>query len=388
MKHVLIIDHSSVLGGAEYSLESLVKGMDSNCYKYTIVLPGRGPFSDRLENNGIQVDLLKLESWRWWVRTTRQLLTYFLTLPLQFISLIRWIFYLNTIKPDIVHFNINRLIEPVIAARILRIPSVMHFRDIPSRINSRFILGLPVFYKIMNFSDVWISNSNSVRDDISPFGKVPIQVIHNGLDINDFDIRSTQKCELKLPKDKIKIAMLGGINPWKKQKEFIEIAINLLKKRNDILFYVVGNIVVESYYWELMKSVNDSGYSMNIIFTGYVQNTAAFLKNIDIMLHTMPYESFGRVFIEAMAARKPVVAYNSGGASEIVVNGETGILVPNGEIDVMAKAVLSLVDDTDKRKNMGEAGRKRVEEYYSIEKHCEDIANVYQYLLNDNLITT
>ena len=387
MKQVLIIDHSSLLGGAEYSLESLVKGMDSNCYKYTIALPETGPFADSLENNGIQVDFLKLESWRWWVRTPRQALKYFLALPLQLISIIRWLYYLNSIKPDIVHFNINRLIEPVIAARILGMVSVMHFRDIPSRIDSRFILGMPVFYKIMNLAGAWISNSNSVKDDISPFGKVPIQTIYNGLDINDFDLRSDQKCEIELPKDNITIAMMGGINPWKQQKEFIKIAINVLKKRKNILFYVVGGIVVQSYYLQLMKIVNDSDNSMNIIFTGNIKNTAAMLKKIDIMLHTA-VESFGRVFIEAMAAKKPVVAFNSGGASEIVVNDETGILVPNGEIDVMEKAVLSLIDDPDKGKNMGETGRKRVEENYSIAMHCEDVANVYQYLLNGNLMTT
>nr|MBC8490086.1 glycosyltransferase family 4 protein [Bacteroidota bacterium] len=154
------------------------------------------------------------------------------------------------------------------------------------------------------------------------------------------------------------------------------------------LFYVVGGMVVESYYRELMKSVNDSSYSVKIIFTGSIQNTAAILKKIDIMLHTMPYESFGRVFLEAMAAKVPVIAYNSGGAKDIVKHGETGLLIESRDNEAMANAVMTLADDIDLRRQMGEAGRRRVENHFTIEKHCEAVDDVYQDLLNGNLITT
>lgn len=385
-KRIIIIFDATGYGGAGESLFTAVKNLRYT-YNLTVALSGPGPLADRLRNIGIQVDFVKMESWRWWVRTTKQLLKHFLTLPLQFFSLIRWIFYLNTIKPDIVHFNINRLIEPVIAARILRIPSIIHFRDITSKMRYKFAFGWPMFFYFANFADRWIANSNAVRDDISPFGKVPIQVIHNGLDIEEFDNRSAKKCEIELPKDNIKIAILGGINPWKKQKEFIKIAIRLLKIRKDIIFYVIGGIVVESYFEELKKMVNDSDNSMNIIFTGNVQNTAAVLKNIDIMLHTMPYESFGRVFIEAMAAKVPVITYNSGGAKDIVQHGKTGLLVGLRNVELMIKTVNNLADDTDLRQQMGEAGRKCVEEKFSINKHCSDVSDVYQDLLNGNLIS-
>ncbi|MBL7096003.1 glycosyltransferase, partial [candidate division KSB1 bacterium] len=225
MKHILIIDHTAALGGAEYSLESLVKSMDSNRYQYTVALPGPGPFADRLKNIGIQVNFVRLESWRWWVRTQKQLFKFFITLPYQVISLFRWILYLKNTKPDIVHLNINRLIEPVIASRILRIPNVMHFRDIPSRIDSHFILGMPVFYKIMKLADVWIANSEATYNDIKKKFNKNLFLVPNGIDLDLFDrlagINSNvNKCE----NSKIKIAMVALLVPWKNHMGLLKLA--------------------------------------------------------------------------------------------------------------------------------------------------------------------
>ena len=74
-------------------------------------------------------------------------------------------------------------------------------------------------------------------------------------------------------------------------------------------------------------------------FMGHVHNVPALLHNLDVLVHTTDREPFGRVFIEAMAARKPIVAFNSGGAAEIVVDGETGFLVPPGDVEAMAAEV-------------------------------------------------
>lgn len=388
MKHVLIIDHSSALGGSEYSLESLVKGMDSNRYRYTVALPGSGPFADRIKNIGIQIDFVRLESWRLWVRTPNQVLKYILTLPLQLISIIRWLLYHNSVKPDIVHCNINRLIEPVIAARILGIPNVMHFRDIPSRIDSHFIFGMPVFYKIMKLADVWIANSEATYNDIKKKFNKNLFLVPNGIDLDLFDRLAGNNSNVnKGENSKIKIAMVALLVPWKNHMGLLKLASIVTKQNKNIEFIIVGDGETD-YHQRLEEITHELEIGEYVKFLGYQNNIPALLNSVDILIHTTEKEPFGRVFLEAMAARKPVVAFNSGGASEVVVNGETGILVPNGEIDAMAQAVLSLIDDHDKRKKMGEAGRKRVEEYYSIEKHCEDVADVYQDLLNGNLITT
>lgn len=147
--------------------------------------------------------------------------------------------------------------------------------------------------------------------------------------------------------------MIGGINPWKNQNDFVKVAKKVLEERKDITFYLAGEIVFEDYRNELISVIINSGKENNVIFTGFISNIPAFLSQIDFTVHTMPYESFGRVFLESMAAKKPVVAFNSGGASEIIVDGKTGILVPVGDIDSMSKAICRLIDDSELRLHMG-----------------------------------
>lgn len=357
--------------------------MPSELCRYTVALPGPGPMVDRLRSRGVMVEIRPLESWRWWVRTPKQMLKFPLSLPWQMVNLRRWMRFLQRLQPDLVHFNINRLVEPIMAARLLDIPNVMHFRDIPSRINYHFILGLKGFYRLMNLADCWIANSKATANDIRPYAHQPVRTIPNAIDLDCFDQMTLFVAPI-LPSTRnssFSVAMIGGLNPWKDQKSFVQLAIDILEMRQDISFYLVGGGQQTPYGLELKRLVRHSGFQDHIHFLGYVDNIPALLTELDVLIHTMPFESFGRVFIEAMAARRPVIAFDSGGASEIVVNGETGVLVSPGDVEAMAEAVDRLLDDPATRRRMGKAGRKRVEEYYTLDRHCRAVADVYDELL-------
>ena len=379
--HVLLIDHSSQLGGAEWSLETLAVTMPCNRCHYTVALPGIGPLVQRLQSRGLPIEFVPLESWRWWVRTHLRWLKFFLKLPWQFFSLVRWVRFLRRLQPDVIHFNINRLIEPVVAAHLLRIPSVMHFRDIPSSISYRFVVGLEAFYRIMNMAGYWIANSDATRKDIEPYANCPLRTIPNSLDPTKFDTLASDQQDHNFDAGPFEVAMIASLVRWKNHADFLKLAKCLCQQRNRVQFLIAGSgdAVYEA---ELRKMAGDFGLSERVAFLGQVDNVPALLQEVEVLVHTTDREPFGRVFIEAMAAKKPVVAYNSGGASEIVVNGETGILVPVGDIDAMAAAVSRLLDDPGLRRQMGQAGGKRVEKLYSIEQHCKAVAEVYDELLN------
>lgn len=114
------------------------------------------------------------------------MIKFYLTLPFQFISIIKLLIFIWRIKPDIIHFNINRTLEPVIAARFLKIPTVMHFRDIPSRMNHKFIFGKRSFFKIMNICNIIIANSNATLKDIQQYVKFQTIAIPNAIDLKEF----------------------------------------------------------------------------------------------------------------------------------------------------------------------------------------------------------
>lgn len=378
--HVLIVNHSSDNGGADFSLEALVASMPSARCSYTIALPVPGPSVNRLRARGLEVRIVPLESWRWWVDTGTHVLKFFLTLPFQLLSLLRWLRFLRQLHPDIVHFNINRLTEPVLAARMLRIPSVMHFRDIPSRVTHRFVLGWRGFYAIMNMADCWIANSSATDQDIAPHARHPVKVIPNAMDLVDFD-RTASRCERGGSMGgSLIVAMVALLVPWKNHATYIEVTKQVARSRDDVVFLIAGAGDPE-YTFQLKQLARDLGVAEKVKFLGHVDNVPGFLLNIDLLVHTTDREPFGRVFIEAMAASKPVVAFDSGGAAEIVANGETGFLIPTGDIEAMASAVCRLLDDPALRQRMGEAGRRRVEERYTIQRHVDSVFQVYQEIL-------
>lgn len=377
---VLIINHSADIGGTELSMEALVAGLPHSRYHFTAVLPSDGPLVARLRQHEIPLEFLPMEGWRWWVENFEQRFKFVLTLPFQALSMARWVSFLRRLKPDLIHFNINRLVEPVIAARLLHIPSVMHFRDIPSRMTYRFILGWRGFYALMNCADHWIANSSATEQDIRPFARCPVTTIPNGIDLTRFDLAARAGAVDFSSHGTFTVAMIAGLVAWKNHAGYLELARQVCARRDDVRFLVVGDGDPE-YKQQLKEMAGELGVAQQVNFVGHVDNIPALLKQVDLLVHTTDREPFGRVFIEAMAARKPVVAFNSGGAADVVANGETGILVSSGDVNAMAEAVCRLLDAPALRNQMGDAGRKRVEQHYLLEKHCSAVAAVYTHVL-------
>jgi glycosyltransferase involved in cell wall biosynthesis len=104
---------------------------------------------------------------------------------------------------------------------------------------------------------------------------------------------------------------------------------------------------------------------------------------IDVLIHaSVQAEPFGRVLIEAMAAGKPVIATRGGGVTEIVVDGETGMLVPPADATALAEAMVSVIElSAEGRRQIGSNGRARVEEHFSLQRHIAAVTEIYTSVL-------
>ncbi|MEN9207706.1 MAG: glycosyltransferase family 4 protein [Gloeomargarita sp. GMQP_bins_120] len=117
-------------------------------------------------------------------------------------------------------------------------------------------------------------------------------------------------------------------------------------------------------------------------FLGYQPDAAQWMAGFDIFLHTSLHEGFGLVLLEAMAARRPIVATRVGAIPEIVVHGQTGLLVPPGDPQALAQAVSQLLLDGSLRRQLGEAGYQRLLREFSVEKMLDRTVGVYEFLLS------
>jgi glycosyltransferase involved in cell wall biosynthesis len=133
---------------------------------------------------------------------------------------------------------------------------------------------------------------------------------------------------------------------------------------------------------QLMEKVDAAGLTSRFRFPGFVSDVYGCLSAFDILVHPTYKESFGRVIAEGMATGLPVVATNVRGCRELVVPGETGLLVPYKDVESLVKIVSTLLDDSAKRRSMGDAGRRRVVERYDqrvvVGKFVSHIRGVWQ----------
>ncbi len=116
-------------------------------------------------------------------------------------------------------------------------------------------------------------------------------------------------------------------------------------------------------------------------FLGYRCDARALMSDFNLFVHPSRWEGFGLVFLEAMAASLPIVATQAGSIPEIVVDGETGLLVPPDDAASLAKAMVALLSDEERARVMGEAGHQRLLQQFTVEAMAKATADIYGCLL-------
>ena len=104
---------------------------------------------------------------------------------------------------------------------------------------------------------------------------------------------------------------------------------------------------------------------------------------MDIFVLSSLSEGFSNSLLEAMAAKKAVVATDVGGNAEALVHKESGILIPARDADALARSISKLIEDENLRKELGEKARERIEKYFSIERMVQTLESLYESLLKD-----
>jgi len=132
---------------------------------------------------------------------------------------------------------------------------------------------------------------------------------------------------------------------------------------------------------ELEAQAQRLGLVSHVHFTGWRDDVAEMLALADVFVLPSESEGFGRVLVEAMAMGRPVVATNVGGIPDIVLDGETGLLVEPANAAALADAVRALVDEPARAARLGAAGRVRAESTFSLGAHVDAVERVYEEVL-------
>lgn len=377
---VLYVSHSSGLYGAEKCLLTLVKGLDKNKFIPVAVVPAEGPLKKKLEEHGVKVLVFPLV---WWIPIHKSAE---FTKDRDMLSRCeRLAALIKDEGIDIVHTNTSIIAEGAIAAKIAGKPHVWHLHEIleghPS-LNPAMPLYL-VYRFIDFFSESIVVVSEALKDKlIGSISPERIKVVHNGIEVPEGGTAHTPlRDELKIPKDAILVCTIGPVIKEKGHDTFVEAARKVIEKNKKIVFISIGDIGDFALSSRLRKAIKNYSIKDSFKFLGYRKDVFRILKEIDIYVVSSKTESFSLSAIEAMAAGKPVVATRCGGPEEIVIEGETGFLIPTDSPEAMAERINYLSENPEKRAKLGAEGRKRFEAHFTADKYHEAVERHYQEIM-------
>jgi glycosyltransferase involved in cell wall biosynthesis len=195
----------------------------------------------------------------------------------------------------------------------------------------------------------------------------------------DFRINAGISSETKI------IAQIGQLIPWKKHMDFILSAEKVLSKFTNVKFFIVGSDIFgefKTYREELQQLIRNRNLESSFHFIDQVVDISSVLNCIDILFHPAIDEPFGRIIIEAMFLQKPVLAANSCGPKEIIIDGQTGFLFRPADLDHMAERMLYLLENPQLCNELGLAGKKRVEDHFDNRHQVKLLEKIFDNLLN------
>ena len=386
-RRVMLFDHTAQLGGGEIALLDMVRFFDRSKVTPIIVLGSDGPLAERLRGIA-EVHILELTS----KVLNKRKDTLGSASLLEIKSIVHAAAYVHQLTEFIrtnhialIHTNsLKADILGGIAGRLTHTPVIWHIRD---RITDDY-LPKPIV-RIMRtlcrvLPDYVIGNSAATLETLKLNGTRPSIAIGSGVDLGAFhELHDPSTSGRDNSPGKQLIGLVGRICPWKGQHIFLRAAAEVHKQFPHATFQIIGAALFEEQHYEIemQKLVKDLGIAHVVEFTGFRNDVPDLMRNLDILVHASTTgEPFGQVIVQGMAAGKAVVATNGGGVPEIVVHGETGLLVPMGDAPALSSAICALLNAPELAAKMGRAGRQRVLEHFTIEQTARKIETVYAQL--------
>ncbi len=384
---MLYIQSTSEIGGSDISLLRIIEKLDKTRFRPHVLLPSDGPLVRLLKIHNCEVLILK-EMMKLTTRRGRSFLfRYIINYPKaiwKIVSLIR------RKGIDLVHTNSLHNLYGFLAAKLARRPHVWHIREIvwQSKIFRRMEA-----YLARRFADRIIVTSDAVAGLFgNGNGACPshLRKIPNGIDIQCYrpeNDGSRVFKDLGLAPDVPLVGLVCRLDYWKGVETFLHAAAACRRRFPLARYLVIGGPIEgrEDYAEQMVKLAGALHLEGFVYFTGWryqPEEMASVHAALSLLVLASSWpEPFGQVLLEAMATGKPVVATDHGGPKEICVQEETAILVPPQDPNKMAEAILSLLQNPQRARAMGAAGRRRVEQLYSQTQCVRKLEALYDEVL-------
>ncbi|MGA2319339.1 MAG: glycosyltransferase family 4 protein [Solirubrobacteraceae bacterium] len=374
---VVFLDHVARLSGGEIALLRVLphlRGVNAH-----VVLGEEGPFADRLQQEGISVEVLGIAASARDVRrdTVRVGGTSPAALLQTLAYVVRLALRLRKLRPDLVHTNsLKAGVYGSLAAKAAGVPVVWHVRD---RISEDYLPRPAVRLVrslIRHLADGIIANSSATLETVRGGDRELSWVIPASVEASPYPRSPSGKPTT--------FGMLGRIAPWKGQDLFLR-AFAAAFPDGDERAVVVGTPMFgeQAYEQELHELVSRLGLTDRVEFRGFREDIWPELASFHVLVHASVIpEPFGTVVLEGMAAGLAVIAPDEGGPAAVIADGETGRLFRSRDQDSLTDAMRGLSEDPEERERLGSSALRAIADYHpgAIARQLED---VYERVLSE-----
>ncbi len=276
--------------------------------------------------------------------------------------LVRMVRVLADCRPDILAFNTPRSIFiGNLASRFVPVRTRIIFR----RVNFPLKDSIFTRFKYTWGIDGVVAISESIRSQLLAAGLPPplLWTIYEGMDLSSYPRKLAPNGHQ--PGDPVVIGTVAHLSAEKGLRFLVEAATLIPGVRSHLRFVIVGEGECRP---ELERLVEQEGLACCFHFAGFQNRPAYYMRSFDMFVLPSLSEGLSSAILTAMACSLPVIATNVGGIPELVVDGLNGLLVPPKDPVALARAIRSLADDPDLCFRMGQRGRERVEERFTLER--------------------
>jgi len=354
-KKILYINKDSFLGGSAKSLLLLLQKI-KNYHNVYVVVCQKGVLLKKLKKLNIKTFYVPFKNYR-------QLKYIFKNLY----GILKLKLLIKKIKPDIIHSNSYEVNPLMILASSKKIKTICHLRDVITEKKAKKFL--------LHKTNLIIVVSKFVKEKIASINK-NIKLLYNAVDTSE--LKKLQKSKtLNKIYYKFKVGIIGNCEERKRQEDFIKAGFQVLKKDFKISFLIIGNVNTP-YGKKLKQMVKD--FKKNFYFINYTDKIYDIIKNLNILVISSKEEAFGRTAIEAGLLKKPVIATNTGGLKEIIINKKNGLLYNIGDYRQLSKYILFLKNNPKLLKEYGKNNYKRTLKLFTLEKQIKKLLKIYNSL--------
>jgi glycosyltransferase involved in cell wall biosynthesis len=186
--------------------------------------------------------------------------------------------------------------------------------------------------------------------------------------------------EFGIPQGAPVVGKIARLFPLKGHDQLFDAAPEIVRQNPKVRFFLIGDGILQEH---LKERARKDGILENFVFAGLIprERIPEMLAAMDVVVHTSLREGLARVLPQALAMGKPCVSFDIDGAPEVVIPNQTGYLITPGDSAGLASAIARLLEDPELRRQMGEAGRRRVDPDFRAEVMVQRIAEVYEMLL-------